>query len=177
MTIRFFILQAHYRSTVDFSNEALKAAEKGMNKLMAALETLQTIEVTTESSIEVSDYKKKFYQAINDDFNTPILVAHLFDAVKQINSIAAGKGTLSKTSKEELIQLMSDFCFDILGLEKVNGESQDGLADEVMDVVLGLRKIAKDNKDWSTADFIRDELGKLNITVKDAKEGASWAKE
>ena len=177
MTIRFFILQAHYRSTVDFSNEALKAAEKGMTKLMAALETLQGIEVTADSSIQVADYKNKFYEAINDDFNTPILIAHLFDAVKQINSIAAGKGSLNKTSKEELIQLMSDFCFDILGLQKTSTESQDGLADEVMEVVLGLRKIAKENKDWSTADFIRDELGKLNITVKDAKEGASWTKE
>ena len=80
-------------------------------------------------------------------------------------------------TKEELIQLMSDFCYDILGLQKTVVETQDGLADEVMDVVLGLRKIAKENKDWSTADFIRDELGKLNITVKDSKEGASWAKE
>ena len=177
MTIRFFILQAHYRSTVDFSNEALQAAEKGMTKLMNALDTLDGIEVDSDSSVNVEDYKNKFYQAINDDFNTPILVAHLFDVVKQINSIAAGKGTLNKTSKEELIQLMSDFCYDILGLQKTVAESQDGLADEVMDVVLGLRKIAKENKDWSTADFIRDELGKLNITVKDSKEGASWAKE
>ena len=177
MTIRFFILQAHYRSTVDFSNEALQAAEKGMTKLMNALDTLDGIKVDSDSSINVEDYKNKFYQAINDDFNTPILVAHLFDAVKQINLIAAGKGTLNKTSKEELIQLMSDFCYDILGLQKTVAEPQDGLADEVMDVVLGLRKIAKENKDWSTADFIRDELGKLNITVKDSKEGASWAKE
>ncbi len=177
MTIRFFILQAHYRSTVDFSNEALQAAEKGMTKLMNALDTLDGIKVDSDSSVNVEDYKNKFYQAINDDFNTPILVAHLFDVVKQINSIAAGKGTLNKTSKEELIQLMSDFCYDILGLQKTVAESQDGLADEVMDVVLGLRKIAKENKDWSTADFIRDELGKLNITVKDSKDGASWAKE
>ena len=177
MTIRFFILQAHYRSTVDFSNEALQAAEKGMTKLMNALDTLDGIKVDSDSSVNVEDYKNKFYQAINDDFNTPILVAHLFDVVKQINSIAAGKGTLNKTSKEELIQLMSDFCYDILGLQKTVAESQDGLADEVMDVVLGLRKIAKENKDWSTADFIRDELGKLNITVKDSKKGASWAKE
>ena len=177
MTIRFFILQAHYRSTVDFSNEALQAAEKGMTKLMNALDTLDGIKVDSDSSINVEDYKNKFYQAINDDFNTPVLVANLFDAVKQINSIAAGKGTLNKTSKEELIQLMSDFCYDILGLQKTVAETQDGLADEVMDVVLGLRKIAKENKDWSTADFIRDELGKLNITVKDSKEGASWAKE
>ena len=177
MTIRFFILQAHYRSTVDFSNEALLAAEKGMNKLMAALETLEGIQVSEDSTLNVEDYKKKFYEAINDDFNTPILVAHLFDAVKQINSIAAGKGSLNSSSKKDLTQLMNDFSFDILGLQKLAIETQDGLADDVMDVVLGLRKIAKENKDWTTADFIRDELGKLNITVKDSKEGASWTKE
>ena len=176
MTIRFFILQAHYRSTVDFSNEALQAAEKGMTKLMAALETLEGIQVSDSSTLNVEDYKKKFYDAINDDFNTPVLVAHLFDVVKQINSIAAGKGSLDKTSKEALTALMNDFCFDILGLKKVTTEAQDGLTDEVMEVVLGLRKIAKENKDWTTADFIRDELGKLNITVKDSKEGASWEK-
>ena len=177
MTIRFFILQAHYRSTVDFSNEALLAAEKGMNKLMAALVTLEELVVSENSTVNVEEFKTKFYSAINDDFNTPILVAHLFDAVKQINSIAAGKGSIDKASKEALTKLMTDFCFDILGLKKVAAEAQDGLADEVMDVVLGLRKIAKENKDWSTADFIRAELGKLNITVKDSKEGASWEKE
>ena len=177
MTIRFFILQAHYRSTVDFSNEALLAAEKGMNKLMAALETLEGLTVSDNSTVNVEDFKTKFYSAINDDFNTPILVAHLFDAVKQINSISAGKGSIDKASKEALTKLMNDFCFDILGLKKVAAEAQDGLTDEVMDVVLGLRKIAKENKDWTTADFIRDELGKLNITVKDSKDGASWEKE
>jgi len=177
MTIRFFILQAHYRSTVDFSNEALLAAEKGMNKLMAALETLEGLTVSDNSTVNVEDFKTKFYSAINDDFNTPILVAHLFDAVKQINSISAGKGSIDKASKEALTKLMNDFCFDILGLKKVAAEAQDGLTDEVMDVVLGLRKIAKENKGWTTADFIRDELGKLNITVKDSKDGASWEKE
>jgi cysteinyl-tRNA synthetase len=177
MTIRFFILQAHYRSTVDFSNEALLAAEKGMNKLMAALLTLEGLAVSESSTVNVEEFKTKFYSAINDDFNTPILVAHLFDAVKQINSIAAGKGSIDKASKEALTKLMNDFCFDILGLKKIAAEAQDGLADDVMDVVLGLRKIAKENKDWTTADFIRDELGKLNITVKDSKEGASWEKE
>ena len=177
MTIRFFILQAHYRSTVDFSNEALLAAEKGMNKLMAALVTLEGLAVSESSTVNVEEFKTKFYSAINDDFNTPILVAHLFDAVKQINSIAAGKGSIDKASKEALTKLMNEFCFDILGLKKVAAEAQDGLADDVMDVVLGLRKIAKENKDWTTADFIRDELGKLNITVKDSKDGASWEKE
>jgi cysteinyl-tRNA synthetase len=177
MTIRFFILQAHYRSTVDFSNEALQAAEKGMNKLMTAIDTLETIKTSGESTLDVEAYKQKFYDAINDDFNTPILIAHLFDAVKQINSIAAGNGSLNETSKDALMKLMSNFCFDILGLKKIEAASQNGLTDEVMEVVLGLRKLAKENKDWTAADFIRDELGKLNITVTDSKEGASWTKE
>ncbi len=177
MTIRFFILQAHYRSTVDFSNGALQAAEKGLTKLLSALETLEGVQVSENSTFNVDDYKKKFYDAINDDFNTPILIAHLFDAVKQINSIAVGKATIDKSSKEALTHLMNNFCFDILGLKKVSTETQDGLTDEVMEVVLSLRKIAKENKDWTTADFIRDELSKLNITVKDSKEGMSWEKQ
>ena len=177
MTIRFFILQAHYRSTVDFSNEALQAAEKGMNKLMTAIDTLETIKTTSESSLDVEAYKKKFYDSINDDFNTPILIAHIFDVVKQINSISAGNGSLNENSKKDLMKLMNDFCFDILGLKKIETETQDGLVDEVMDVVLGLRKLAKENKDWTSADFIRDQLAKLNITVKDSKDGASWTKE
>ena len=177
MTIRFFILQAHYRSTVDFSNEALKAAEKGMNKLMTAIETLEGIKTAGESTLDVESYKQKFYDAINDDFNTPILIAHIFDAVKQINSIAAGDGSLNEASKEALMKLISDFCFNILGLKKIDAASQNGLTDEVMEVVLGLRKLAKENKDWTAADFIRDELAKLNITIKDSKEGASWTKE
>ena len=177
MTIRFFILQAHYRSTVDFSNEALQAAEKGFNKLMTAIETLKEIIPTKTSSLNVSSYKYKFYEAINDDFNTPILIANLFDAVKQINLIAAGKGTLDKQSKSELLALMSDFCCEILGFKAIPLVDRDGLTEEVMELVLGLRKLAKEKKDWSTADFIRNELAKLSITVTDGKEGANWSKE
>lgn len=176
MTIRFFILQAHYRSTVDFSNEALQGAEKGMMKLMNAIDTLEGIAPSKESSIDVKTYKTKFYDAINDDFNTPILIAHMFDVVKQINTIAAGNGSLSEASKADLTKLMSDFCFDILGLKKIEAASENGMTDDVMDVVLNLRKLAKDNKDWTTADLIRDELAKLNITVTDSKDGASWSK-
>ena len=112
-----------------------------------------------------------------DNFNSPILIAHIFDVVKQINSIAAGNGSLNEVSKNDLMKLMNDFCFDILGLQKIESATQEGLSDEIMEVVLGLRKQAKENKDWTTADFIRDELAKLNITVKDSKDGASWSKE
>ena len=144
---------------------------------MTAIDTLETIKTTSESSLDVEAYKKKFYDSINDDFNTPILIAHIFDVVKQINSISAGNGSLNENSKKDLMKLMNDFCFDILGLKKIETETQDGLVDEVMDVVLGLRKLAKENKDWTSADFIRDQLAKLNITVKDSKDGASWTKE
>jgi len=147
-----------------------------MNKLMTAIETLEGIKTAGESTLDVESYKQKFYDAINDDFNTPILIAHIFDAVKQINSIAAGDGSLNEASKEALMKLMSDFCFNILGLKKIEAASQNGLTDEVMEVVLGLRKLAKENKDWTAADFIRDELAKLDITVTDSKDGASWSK-
>jgi len=177
MTIRFFILQAHYRSTVDFSNEALQAAEKGMRKLMTAIETLKGLNVSDSSDVDVEGYKKKFYSAVNDDFNTPILIAHLFDAVKQINSIDAGKASINAKSKEEFLRLMNDFCIDILGLKMTENAPEEGLTDGVMGVVMGLRNRAKESKDWGTADFIRDELGKLNIKIKDAKDGASWTKD
>ncbi len=177
MTIRFFILQAHYRSTVDFSNEALQAAEKGMRKLMTAIETLKGLNISDSSDVDVESYKKKLYSAVNDDFNTPILIAHLFDAVKQINSIDAGKARINAKSKEEFLCLMNDFCIDILGLKMTENAPEEGLTDGVMGVVMGLRNRAKESKDWGTADFIRDELGKLNIKIKDAKDGASWTKD
>ena len=144
---------------------------------MSAIDTLEGITTSNESSLNVEDYKNKFYDAINDDFNTPILIAHIFDVVKQVNSIAAGNGSLNKVSKNELISLMNDFCFDILGLKKIESETDDGLSDQIMEVILDLRKQAKENKDWTTADFIRDELSKLNISIKDSKDGAIWTKE
>ena len=177
MTIRFFILQAHYRSTIDFSNEALQAAEKGFNKLMTAIETLKKIAPSKTTSIDVYSYKCKFYDAINDDFNTPILIANLFEAVKQINSIASGQGTLDNKSKSELLTLMSHFCYDILGFKSIAEKSKQGLTEDIMGLVLDLRKLAKDKKDWSTADFIREELAKLDIKVTDEKNGANWSKE
>ena len=177
MTIRFLYFKRTIDLRIDFSNEALQASDKGMNKLMTAIDTLEGITTSNESSLNVEDYKQKFYDAINDDFNSPILIAHMFDVVKQINSIAGGNGSLNEASKNDLMKLMSDFCFDILGLKKIESETEDGLSDKIMEVVLDLRKQAKENKDWNTADFIRDELAKLNITVKDSKDGASWTKE
>ena len=173
MTIRFFILQAHYRSTVDFSNESLQAAEKGMTKLMNAFVSIEGLTGSDSSTYDVSELKDKCYAAMNDDFNTPILISHLFDGVRIINSVKDGTEQLSIRDLADLKQLFQTFVTDILGL-KSNKEAENDLTNEVMDVILQLRSKAKENKDWDSADLIRNELNKLNIQIKDAKDGSSW---
>ena len=178
ITIRFFILQAHYRGTVDFSNEALKAAEKGLQRMMAAMDTLSTLKVSGQSTVDVAGLKEKCYGAMNDDFNSPILIAHLFDGVRIINSINDGKETISEKDLILLKKLFNDFVYEILGF-KNEGQAAGGndeLVDGLMKTILDLRKEAKINKDWPTADKIRDGLGNLNIEVKDTKDGAVWSK-
>ena len=174
MTIRFFILLAHYRSTVDFSNEALKAAEKGMTKLMTAYESLKGLTESDSSTYDVSALKEKCYAAMNDDFNTPVLISHLFDGVRIINSIKDGTEQLSAVDLADLKQLFQTFVTDILGLKSIKEKNGNDLTNEVMDIILQLRYKAKENKDWDSADFIRDELNKLKIQVKDGKDGSSW---
>ena len=174
MTIRFFILQAHYRSTVDFSNEALQAAEKGMAKLMNAYETLEGLTASDSSTYDVAALKDKCYTAMNDDFNTPILISHLFDGVRIINSVKDGTEQLSANDLADLKQLFQTFVTDILGLKSTKEEAGNDLTNEVMDIVLQLRSKAKENKDWDSADLIREELNKLNIQIKDGKDGSSW---
>lgn len=175
MTIRFFILQAHYRSTIDFSNEALLAAEKGFLKLMKALETLDQLKPSKNSSYSVADLEKKCYSAMNDDFNTPILIAHLFDGVKIINSVKAEKQSLSSKDLKKIKSMFHVFIKDILGLTYNNSNnSNNNITNDVMGLVLKLRANAKSNKDFSTADLIRDELHKINVQIKDSREGSSW---
>ncbi len=174
ITIRFFILQAHYRSTVDFSNEALQAAEKGMTRLMNACETLEELTAGDRSSYDVAMLKDKCYVAMNDDFNTPILISHLFDGVRIINSVKDGSEQLNASDLASLKQVFQTFVIDILGLKSNKEEAGDDFTNEVMDIVLQLRSKAKENKDWGSADLIRDELNKLNIQVKDGKDGSSW---
>ncbi len=179
MTIRFFILQAHYRSTVDFSNEALKAAEKGMQKLINTVEVIKKLNASEKSSTDISSLKEKFFAAMNDDFNTPIAIAHLFDFSKVINQVNDGKETLSQVDIDRVKSLFDIFVFDILGLrnENVATGGDDTLVDDLMHTILEIRHNAKKNKDWATADSIRDELGKLNISIKDTKDGAEWSRE
>jgi cysteinyl-tRNA synthetase len=174
MTIRFFILQAHYRSTVDFSNEALQAAEKGFTKLMNAMETLQNLKASDNSTYDVNELEKKCYAAMDDDFNTPILIAHLFDGVRIINSAKDGKESLNATDLEKLKTLFNNFVTDILGLISSKESGGNDLTSEVMELVLQLRGNAKKNKDFDTADLIRNELDKSGIQIKDSREGSSW---
>lgn len=174
MTIRFFILQAHYRSTIDFSNVALQAAEKGLKKLMNAMETLQSLTSSDSSTYDVSGLEKKCYESINDDFNTPIVIAHLFDGVRIINSVKDGKESLKPSDVEKLKSIFNIFVNDILGLVASKESSGKDLTNEIMELVLQLRGNAKKNKDFNTADLIRDELDKVGIQIKDSREGSSW---
>ena len=174
MTIRFFILQAHYRSTVDFSNTALQAAEKGFTKLMNAMETLGKLSSSDTSTYDVNELQEKCYAAMDDDFNTPILIARLFDGVRIINSVKDGKESLNATDLEKLKNTFDTFVTDILGFVSTKESGGNDLTNEVMEVVLKLRENAKINKDFDSADLIRDELNKLNIQVKDGRNGSSW---
>lgn len=178
MAIRFFMLQSHYSSTLDLSSTAISASEKGFEKLMNAMETLSSLKTSETSSVNVNAFKEKFEDAMNDDFNTPILISHLFEAVKIINSIQAGTETISESDLADFQELMNDYVFEVLGLkpsEKSN--KQDELTEELMSLFITLRKEAKDNKNYGLADEIRNKLTSLNITLKDSKEGTSWEKE
>ena len=177
MTIRFFILQAHYRSTVDFSNEALQAAQKGLERMLDAVNALDKIAPAATSTVDVKGLREKCYDAMNDDLNSPIVIAHLFDAAKAINTVAAGNATLSAEDLSELKDVFHTFCFDILGLK---AEAAGGNADreiafgKVVDMLLEERAKAKANKDWATSDKIRDNLAALGFEIKDGKDGAEW---
>ena len=175
ITIRFFILQAHYRSTIDFSNEALQSAEKGMKKLFAAIKTLDKLTPSEKSTSDIKALREKCYDAMNDDFNSPILIANLFEGVRIINSVKDKKETISAEDLDILKKLFNDFVFDILGFktEETAGH-QNELVDGLLSTILSIRQEAKANKNFATADKIRNELGKLNIQIKDTKEGASW---
>ena len=177
MTIRFFILQAHYRSTVDFGNEALQAAEKGLQRLQDALKGLDRITPGKQTTIEgVKELRQKCYDAMNDDLNTPIVIAHLFDGARIINTVLDKKATLSAEDLEELKNLFHLFMFDVLGMkeETANNEAREEAYGKVVDMLLEQRMKAKANKDWATSDKIRDELAALGFEVKDTKDGFTW---
>lgn len=175
MTIRFFILQAHYRSPLDFSNEALKASEKGLHRLLTAQKTLQSLKAQNENTIDITEIVEKWAKAIADDLNTPVLIAHLFDTVKIINSIADGKQYLNKQNLMLLQELFPQYLFTILGLQEENITNENnGKTSELMEVLLQLRAEAKESKNYALADSIRNQLKEMGITIKDTKEGAEW---
>jgi cysteinyl-tRNA synthetase len=173
---RFFMLQANYRSILDFSDEALKASEKGFNRLMDAYHAIDELPVSDKSSVDIKSWKQSCYDAMNDDFNSPILIAKLFDAVKMINNIKEEAATITSEDKDELQKTMSAFMFDVLGLlDKVseNNDTSDKLSSTV-ELLIKLRAEARNNKDFALSDQIRDQLQEMGIQLKDGKEGTTF---
>jgi cysteinyl-tRNA synthetase len=167
-------MTGHYTSTIDFSNEALQAAEKGYRRMMAARKVLDGLKPADRSEFAVAELAKHCAEAMNDDFNTPILIAHLFDAVKAINSANDGKLAMTNEDIQELKMLFDNYCLHVMGLEWEEEQSGDQLSGDLMNVILDLRAAAKGNKDYATSDKIRDALTALQIEVKDTKDGVTW---
>ncbi len=177
MTIRFFILQAHYRSTVDFSNEALQASEKALSRLMEGWNNLSRIQVSETSSVNITSLRERCYEAMNDDLSTPIVISHLFEGVRIINNILAGNETITEQDLQELKETFRIFMFDVLGLKEENkGDSDESnkAYKQAVDLMMEIRKEAKVRKDWATSDFIRDKLTEIGFEIKDTKEGSEW---
>lgn len=176
MVIRFFILQAHYRSTVDFSSEALEAAERGLNKLMETYQRLQHLKASETSTIETKGLRQLCEEAMDDDLNSPIVISHLFESAKAINSIHDGKATISAEDLKELQDVWHLFVEDILGLQTAEEQTTNNEAyQKAVDLLLNIRLDAKRNKDWATSDKIRNELTALGFTIKDTKDGFEWS--
>ncbi|WP_394420722.1 cysteine--tRNA ligase [Tenacibaculum mesophilum] len=173
--VRFFNMQANYRSILDFSGEALEAAEKGHAKLMEAVDFLDKIEAGTTSTFDVQKWRQDCYDAMNDDFNTPILISHLFEAVKVINQIKEGKASLTTDDLDVFKNTINAFVFDVLGLmnETSEGNNSDKLSG-VVEMLISMRKEARENKDWALSDEIRDRLLELGIQLKDGREGTTF---
>lgn len=176
MTIRFFILQAQYRSTLDFSNEALQAAEKGLGRLMAASRMLGKIRASDKSTVNVAELQEKAFAALCDDLNSPIAIAVLFDWVRIINSLAEGKEHIAETDLASLKSVFNALVFDVLGLadEQTDGSKHAELTGKLIEMLLDMRLQAKANKNYAESDRIRDELTKLGVTVRDRKDGYDW---
>jgi cysteinyl-tRNA synthetase len=175
MAVRFFMLQTHYRSTLDFSNEALQASERGFERLMDSYKTLQSLQAASSSTENIAELQNKCYEAMNDDFNTSILIAHLFDAVRIINSANDGKLKLNAEDLSLLKKVYEEFVFDVLGLRPEGGnERNDKALEKVMELVLDIRSKAKMGKDFKLSDEIRDKLIAAGIQIKDTKEGSTW---
>jgi len=177
MTVRFFILQAHYRSTLDFSNDALQAAEKGLKRLMQAAKTLNTISPNADAAdnTAIANIEKECYAALDDDLNSPIAISQLFEAVRIINSAADKKEKINVSDLNKLKSLFQNVAFDILGLKDEQTGNKSELVNNLVKMIIDLRQQSKNNKDWQTSDNIRKQLTELGITVKDTKDGTDWS--
>jgi len=175
MTVRFFILQAQYRSPLDFSNEALQASEKGFQRLMKSVETIEKLVPSSTSTVDIEAIQAKCYEAMNDDLNSPILISHLFDAARIINSTFDKKENLTADDIGLLRNTMHTFIFDILGLLPENDpQLGNKVISNLMQIILDLRREARSNKDWATSDRLRDALAQAGVLIKDTKEGVAW---
>jgi cysteinyl-tRNA synthetase len=174
MTIRFFILQAHYRSTLDFSNDALGAAEKGLKRLLEAQRSIKKIITSKESTVNIEEIKQKCFEAMNDDFNTPILISNLFEAVTIVNKLLDGSEKINEKAIEELNQLFEDWFVNVLGIKDEQSSNMMPTIEGLVKMIIDLRKDARANKDWAKSDELRDQLATLGIKIKDSKDGVSW---
>ena len=173
---RFFMMQAHYRSILDFSNDAIIAAEKGFNRLMDAIDALKELQPANTSSINIEGWKQSCYDAMNDDFNSPILIAQLFEAVKYVNLLKEGKETLNAADLDTLGKAMNAFVFDVLGLEnQVAADANSDKLEGTVNLLITMRNEARANKDFAMSDQIRDQLAALGIQIKDGKEGTTFS--
>jgi cysteinyl-tRNA synthetase len=176
MGVRFFMMQTHYRSTLDFSNEALQASEKGYARLIAAIKTLENLKTSAQSTSDIKKLKQQCFDAMNDDFNTPILVANLFEGARVINSVNDGKETITADDLNTLKNLMHGFVFNVLGLNaESTANTDDKVVDGLMGIILNIRKEIKERKDFAASDKLRDDLNKIKISIKDTKEAAVWS--
>lgn len=178
MAVRFFMMQAHYRSTLDFSNDALDAADKGYRRLMSSINLLDKIKPGNSSKvgIDLEEVEKRCYAAMDDDFNSPVLIAELFELVRFINAAYDGKAAINEEALNRVKSLMNVFVFDVLGLkDDVLGADKDSI-DELVKIIIDIRNTAKNNKDFTTSDSIREQLSAIGIQLKDSKEGTLWNK-
>jgi len=174
MTVRFFMLQAHYRSTLDFGNEAMEASEKGFKRLMNAFALLNGLKTSSTTEIEIEPLLQRCYAAMNDDFNSPVLIAELFEASRIINSVHDGKMKIDEANLQLLKALMNTFVLDVLGLKDEQAANDD--LPNVLNLIVELRGEAKINKDYAMSDKIRDGLARIGFQLKDSKDGTHWSK-
>jgi cysteinyl-tRNA synthetase len=173
---RFFMMQAHYRSILDFTNDGIVAAEKGFNRLMEGLVIVKELQPNATSSLDIATWKQQCYDAMNDDFNTPILIAHLFEGIRFVNVVNDGKETLTAEDLKSLSETLHTFVFEVIGIknEKLTANNSDKL-EGVVEMLITMRLEARANKNFALSDQIRDQLLALGIQLKDGKEGTTFS--